>query len=104
MPERVRQVCATRIRTVVALHRSGPMASRRLRLTFPAGLVTEPVIYSVGRRYEVVTNIRRANIDKQAGWMVLEMTGEDEALAGAIAYLEETGVEVEPVEGDIVAS
>ncbi len=80
------------------------MASRRVRLTFPEGLVTEPVIYNIGQKYEVVTNIRRASIVKEAGWVVLEITGGDEALEGAMAYLEAAGVDVEPVEGDIVAS
>ncbi|GIX06624.1 MAG: ferredoxin [Candidatus Poribacteria bacterium] len=80
------------------------MASRRVRLTFPAELVTEPLIYLVGRNFEVVTNIRRANIVKDAGWVVLEITGENAEIDRAIGYLQERGVTVEPVEGDVVAS
>ena len=80
------------------------MASMRMRLTFPENLVTEPVIYTVGRDYDVVTNIRRANIVKETGWVVLELTGEDDKLEQAIEYLRGAGVDVEPVEGDIVAS
>ena len=80
------------------------MASRRLRLTFPETLVTEPIIYSVGHKYAVVTNIRRANIVKDAGWVVLELTGDDDELDGAVEYMREAGVDVEPVEGDVVAS
>ena len=80
------------------------MASKRLRLTFHESLVTEPVIYNIGQKFDVVTNIRRASIVKETGWVVLEITGDDEALDGAIVYLEDAGVNVEPVEGDIVAS
>jgi ABC-type methionine transport system ATPase subunit len=80
------------------------MTSLRIRLTFPPELVTEPVIYNVGHQFQVVTNIRRANVVKDAGWVILEMSGEEAELERAIEYLRRTGVQVEPVEGDVVAS
>ena len=80
------------------------MASRRVRLTFPADLVTEPIIYLIGRNFDVVTNIRRANIVRDAGWVILEISGENPEIDRAIQYMEERGVTVEPVEGDVVAS
>ena len=80
------------------------MASRRVRLTFPANLVTEPIIYMVGRKFEIVTNIRRANILRDAGWVVLEITGDDEEIDKAIEYLRERNVDVQAVEGDVLAN
>ncbi|MEO2002873.1 MAG: NIL domain-containing protein [Candidatus Poribacteria bacterium] len=80
------------------------MPSKRVRLTFPGELITEPVIYNVARKYDVVTNIRRANVEGEAGWVVMEMSGSDEGLDDAVAYLREVGVDVEPVGGDVVAS
>jgi len=80
------------------------MAARRVRLTFPPEKVTEPVIYNVGHRFQVVTNIRRASVTKDAGWVVLEISGEEEEIERAVEYLQETGVRVEPVEGDVLAS
>ena len=38
------------------------MAKRRVKFTFPPDQIKEPVIWEVGKRFEVVTNIRRADI------------------------------------------
>jgi ABC-type methionine transport system ATPase subunit len=78
------------------------MGRRRVRLIFSRELVTEPVIYHLGKKYEVVTNIRRADVTGEQGWVVLEMTGEPEELDRGVAYLESQGVTVEPIEGDVV--
>jgi L-aspartate semialdehyde sulfurtransferase ferredoxin len=78
------------------------MAFLRVRLTFPPELITEPVIYKVGRLHNVVTNIRRANVTAETGWVVLEITGEPDELERAVDYLRNIRVQVEPVEGDLV--
>mgnify|MGYP003958981213 FL=1 len=80
------------------------MSSMRVRLTFPGTLITEPVIYNVAQKYDVVTNIRRANVERESGWVVMEISGADERLEDAVAYLRDAGVRVEPVSGDVVAS
>ena len=80
------------------------MPSRRVRLTFPTNLVKEPVIYNVGVNFQVVTNIRRANVENSAGWVVLEISGDEDALTRAEEYMRDLGVEVEPIVGDIVDS
>ncbi|MCZ6676868.1 MAG: NIL domain-containing protein [Candidatus Poribacteria bacterium] len=78
------------------------MASLRLRLTFPPDRITEPVIYNIGRQYDVVTNIRRANVRADAGWVVLEITGDADELERVVEHLENIKVHAEPVEGDLV--
>lgn len=78
------------------------MAALRVKLTFPPNLIKEPVIYNVGHQYKVVTNIRRADVDENTGWVVLEITGETDELDRAIAYIKGIGVGVEPIEGDVV--
>ena len=78
------------------------MARRRVRLIFGRDLVTEPVIYHLGKNYEVVTNIRRADVTREEGWVVLEMTGDPDELDRGVLYLESRGGRVEPVEGDVV--
>ena len=47
------------------------MAKRRVRLTFSREKVTEPVIYNAGQRFKVVTNIRRADVTRDVGWVLL---------------------------------
>ena len=78
------------------------MAVFKARLTLPSELVTEPVIYNLGRKYKVITNIRRANITQNAGWIILEISGKEEEIQKVIEYLESIKVKVEPVEGDII--
>ena len=78
------------------------MSRRRLKLIFGSTLVKEPVIYELGKKFELVTNIRRADVARDHGWVLLEVSGEPEELERGIAFLEERGVEVEPAEGDVV--
>ncbi len=78
------------------------MAKRRVRLIFNRDLVTEPVIYHLGKNYDIVTNIRRADVTREEGWVILEMAGEAEELDRGVTFLESHGVRVEPAEGDLV--
>ena len=77
------------------------MAGVRVRLTFPEPLITEPVIGRMVRRFDVLPNIRRASIEDTLGWMVCEITGERQVLEEALAWLTETGVQVDRL-GDVV--
>jgi ABC-type methionine transport system ATPase subunit len=80
------------------------MARLRAKLTFARGAVTQPVIYEMGHQFDIVTNIRRADITRDEGWVILEMEGEQEALDAAVKYCEDQGVRVTPAEGDVVES
>jgi L-aspartate semialdehyde sulfurtransferase ferredoxin len=70
----------------------------RFHLTFPEHLISEPVIHHVGKDFELVTNIRRANIEERHGWVILEMVGADEKIAEAVTWLTEHGVQVDRIE------
>jgi len=78
------------------------MAKRRVMFTFPPGLIGEPIIYRLGRHFNVVTNIRRADISDDRGWVVLELEGEEEDIERGIAWVTATGVRVDPATGDVV--
>jgi molybdopterin synthase sulfur carrier subunit len=80
----------------------GAYARRRVTLTFPPKLIQEPVIYNIGHRYKVVTNIRSANVLENAGWVTLEIDGEEDEYLKALHYLNEIGVSVEPVERNVI--
>ena len=75
---------------------------RRVFLTFPQGLIKEPVIYNLGRDFKVVTNVRQANIEKDLGWMILEVEGEEKELDRALDDLRKKKVGVQPAEADLV--
>ena len=78
------------------------MAKRQVMFTFPEELIKEPVIYNLGQQFKVVTNIRRADISEDKGWVVLELEGEEEDIEQGIAWVTSRGVRVDPVVGDIV--
>ena len=78
------------------------MPRRRILLTFPEDLITRPVIHTMGVRFGVVTNVRRANVEERMGWVILEIDGSDEALDAAVAYAVDLGVEVNEMSGDVV--
>jgi molybdopterin synthase sulfur carrier subunit len=80
----------------------GSSLKRRVTLTFPPKLIREPVIYNIGHRFKVVTNIRSANVSENVGWVTLEIDGEEEEYSKALDYLNEVGVTVKPVERDVI--
>lgn len=78
------------------------MVKRRVMFTFPPELVTQPIIYNLGQQFKIVTNIRRADVTEDRGWVMLELEGEEEDIANGIAWATSKGVRVDPIEGDIV--
>ncbi|MBI2936195.1 MAG: NIL domain-containing protein [Chloroflexi bacterium] len=78
------------------------MSKSRVKFTFPGPLITEPVIWELGRKFPVVTNIRRADVREDFGWVVLELTGEEKDIEQGLAWVRSKGVRVDPVSGDVV--
>jgi hypothetical protein len=78
------------------------MAKLRVKFTFPPERVQEPVIYEVGKRFDLVTNIRRADITAEVAWAVLELDGERNDIDAGIKWVESIGVRVDPVEDSII--
>ena len=80
------------------------MATRRVRFTFEGDAVKEPVIYLVGHEFDVVTNIRMADVEHDFGWVVLEIDGDHDEIDRSLAWVESKGVRIDPVAGDVVES
>jgi len=76
------------------------MAKRKVKFTFPQELITEPVIYNLGKQFDVITNIRRANIDEDKGWVILELEGKEEDIERGIAWVVAKGIRVDPISGN----
>jgi ABC-type methionine transport system ATPase subunit len=75
---------------------------QKVYLTYPTKLLKEPVIYRLGHKFRVVTNIRGANISAETGLVALEIDGEASEVAAAIDWLREIGVRVEPIEKNVI--
>ena len=78
------------------------MARRRVKFTFPTQLITEPVIYELGHRFKVVTNIRRADVRDEMGWVVLELEGAEDEINNGLEWVMSTGVRVDSASGDVI--
>ena len=72
-----------------------------LMFTFSPEVVAEPIIHNLGMQFGLATNIRRANIAEEGGWVVLELDGEEKDIENGIAWAISRGVRVEPAD-DIV--
>jgi ABC-type methionine transport system ATPase subunit len=74
----------------------------KVHVQFPEDKIKEPVIYQIGHEYNIVTNVRRADVRETTGWMDLELTGDSTEIERAIAGLRTKGVIVDPIELNVV--
>ncbi len=88
--------------SIIPMIAGGGEIQKKVYLTFPQRLITEPIIYRVGHEFKIVTNIRGASVSDDVGLVALEISGEEEEVRKAIEWLREKGVKVEPIEQDIV--
>ncbi len=78
------------------------MGKQRVKFTFIGDLVKEPIIYNLGRDFKIVTNIRRADVQEDMGWVVLELEGEEDEIQRGLKWVGTTGVRIDPVSGDVI--
>ncbi|MDX8401690.1 MAG: NIL domain-containing protein [Mariprofundaceae bacterium] len=74
----------------------------RVYLTFDEKTVREPVIWRLGREFDVVTNIRTAEVKNHMGLVGLEIDGEEDVVEAAVKWLEAQGVKVDPIEQNVL--
>ncbi|MGH7314033.1 MAG: NIL domain-containing protein [Candidatus Rokuibacteriota bacterium] len=78
------------------------MPRLRVRLTFPASLIQEPILYRLVKDFDILINIRRADVKADHGWVALEMEADQETLERGVAWLKQRGVHVDPIERDVI--
>jgi len=74
----------------------------RLYLTFNEDTVREPIIWKLGKTFDVVTNIRTAEVKDHMGLVGLEIEGAEDVVERAVAWLGEQGVQVAPIEQSVL--
>ena len=70
------------------------MAREVYNLTFHKDMFHKPILHSLGKRFRVVINIRRAMLNEEAGWAEVSLEGPEEEIGRAIADLHTTGVNI----------
>jgi len=68
-----------------------------VRLTFRGDSLNDPVIYRMGQDYKVVTNIRRADVGEDTGWLEMDLDGEQAEIDRALEYCRSRGIGVQPL-------
>lgn len=76
----------------------------RVWLMYPPKLITTPVVWQLGHKFKVVTNVRQASVNDEIGIVSLELEGQRSEIKAAIKWLEKQGVRVEPVEINVIES
>jgi L-aspartate semialdehyde sulfurtransferase ferredoxin len=71
-------------------------------LTYPSALIKEPIIYLLGKKFDLVTNIRGANVSDEMGLMALEIEGSALEIDRAVVWLRAQGITVEPIEKNVI--
>ncbi|HIC97059.1 MAG TPA: FeS-binding protein [Aquificaceae bacterium] len=77
------------------------MSAVRLQLIYPEELVKEPILCSVCKSFDIVLNIRTAKVTQDTGILTVEMDGDAEEIEKAIRFIQDKGVSVQPIEGQI---
>ena len=78
------------------------MAAQRFYLTYGQEQIKEPIIYQVGQKFALVTNIRAASVSDHIGIVALELEGEQAEIDRAVAWVARQGVKVEPIEKNVI--
>lgn len=78
------------------------MAKQRIKFTFVQELIKEPIIWKLAKEFDVITNIRRADVTDERGWVILEVEGDHDEIERGLEWVREQGVRVDPVYEDVV--
>jgi hypothetical protein len=82
--------------------RAAKTVKERIYLSYPPHLIKEPLVYELGHRFAVRTNIRGASVSGKMGLVALEVEGTKQELERGIAWLREQGITVEPIEKNVI--
>lgn len=81
-----------------------PTISRKFWITFPTQTqVDKPIIWQMSRKFpDVVFDIRQATVQHEVGIMALLLEGDRAQVASAVDFLQQAGVQVDPIEKSVV--
>lgn len=95
---------ATKKKAAAKRSRKGSPDKTRLWLNYPQKLITDPVIYQIVNKFDLIVNIRHASVTDEIGIVCMEMEGARDRIKACIKWLEKIGVQVEPVEINVIES
>jgi len=76
------------------------VVKRCVIFTFSQEMVQEPVIYTMSQQFNIITNIRRADISEDKGWAIVELEGNENDIEQGITWITSRGARVDPADGN----
>lgn len=73
----------------------------RLRLIYPESVAKEPIICNLCKNFNIEVNIKMAKVTQDSAILNIEIDGDVEQIDNAIRFLQEKGIDVQPIEGQI---
>jgi len=73
------------------------VTTEQLHLTFPRSLERERTVATLRTSFPIHLRIRRANVEEQVSWFIVDVTGEDDEIEHAVAWLLDQGVQVDRI-------
>ena len=71
------------------------MITKRVLLYFPQCETEKPIVYHLVKDFDLEVNIFRAKVTpNEEGYLVLDITGTEESIAGSMDWIEELNIEV----------
>ena len=64
-------------------------------LSFTPETIAEPIIYTISQQFNLTTNIRRADLADDRGWIVVEIDGAEKDIEDGISWAISKGVRVD---------
>jgi ABC-type methionine transport system ATPase subunit len=68
---------------------------RKVRFTYPEHLLSQPLLSTLIKQFDVMANILQAHVTTDEGWLVLAVRGERERVQQGLEWIAEQGVQVE---------
>lgn len=68
----------------------------RIRLNFSETLIKEPLIFKASSLFKVSPSILKADVQEE-GWVLLDLSGSEQELEGALTWLRNQGVNIKSV-------
>ena len=73
------------------------MTRREVMLSYTPETIYEPIIYNISQQFNVVTNIRQADLTEDKGWVIVEFDGKESDIEAGINWAISRGIRVETV-------
>jgi len=65
-----------------------------LRLNYPPALMNRPVVTGLISKFQLEVNILRAQVTREEGWLIVEISGDPRQISAATEWLVREGIEI----------